>query len=159
MRICADQHSRPFFVSTAAPAQEVALFFYDGPHPVFTRTLLAMARAAGVKLTLCLVGRNVEKYPDIVRAGFCRWPRALQPFVEPCNAFGRTMWRQEIEKTDEAIRKSSGHNAVNISRARWQHPFMWASATKGRPFINWHTDTLDWKLSQHSAYCQDRRKR
>jgi len=130
------------FVSTAAPAQEVALSFDDGPHPVYTRTLLTMARVAGVKITLCMVGQNVEKYPDIVR-------QALADGHELCNHSwshkklrpANVAW--EIEKTDEAFRRAVG-TVPGILRAPGGNTHYVGKCYKGRPFINWQVDTKDW---------------
>src|SRR5205085_1371649 len=45
----------------------VALTFDDGPHPVFTPRVLDRLDEANASATFFVVGRNVEKYPSIVR--------------------------------------------------------------------------------------------
>ena len=142
MRICA-MALTALFVSTAALAEEVALSYDDGPHPVYTRTLLKVARLAGVKMTLCMVGRNVEKYPDIVR-------EAVADGHELCNhSWSHVTLRpgnvkQEIEKTDEAIRKITG-TVPRILRAPYGNTKHVGECYKGRPFVNWQVDTKDWR--------------
>lgn len=46
----------------------VALTFDDGPHKQYTNEILAVLKQYGVKGTFFLIGENVEKYPEIVRA-------------------------------------------------------------------------------------------
>lgn len=48
-------------------ATGIALTFDDGPHPRTTRAILAILSRAGHKATFFVVGRKVEKYPDVVR--------------------------------------------------------------------------------------------
>ncbi|MFO0550400.1 MAG: polysaccharide deacetylase family protein [Polyangiaceae bacterium] len=46
--------------------KQIALTFDDGPHPVHTRRVLEMLRAAGAKATFFMVGEKVERHPDVV---------------------------------------------------------------------------------------------
>ncbi|KPD00021.1 Peptidoglycan-N-acetylmuramic acid deacetylase PdaC [Geobacillus sp. BCO2] len=45
----------------------LALTFDDGPDPYYTPKLLDLLKKYGVKATFFVVGRKVERYPDIVR--------------------------------------------------------------------------------------------
>lgn len=45
----------------------VSLTFDDGPHPEFTLKVLALLKKFNVKATFFLIGKNAEKYPDIVK--------------------------------------------------------------------------------------------
>lgn len=47
--------------------KEVALTFDDGPHPAFTPRLLSLLARLHVKATFFLVGKMVDRYPDLVR--------------------------------------------------------------------------------------------
>lgn len=47
-------------------ARGVALTFDDGPHPVFTRQVLAMLASRGVKATFFVVGEKASRFPDVV---------------------------------------------------------------------------------------------
>ncbi len=51
------------------PAAEkvVALTFDDGPSPEWTPKVLDELKKAGVKATFFMLGKNVEKYPEIVK--------------------------------------------------------------------------------------------
>jgi peptidoglycan/xylan/chitin deacetylase (PgdA/CDA1 family) len=46
----------------------VALTYDDGPNPPYTQELLALLAQHGVRATFFLKGRNVEAFPDAVRA-------------------------------------------------------------------------------------------
>ncbi|MHB0884927.1 MAG: polysaccharide deacetylase family protein [Bacillota bacterium] len=54
-----------WYVQTDEPV--IALTFDDGPDPTYTRRVLATLRRYGAKATFFVIGRNVEKYPDILR--------------------------------------------------------------------------------------------
>ena len=47
--------------------KEVALTFDDGPHPSFTPRLLDLLARLHVRATFFLVGKMVDRYPDLVR--------------------------------------------------------------------------------------------
>lgn len=47
---------------------KIALTFDDGPHPVFTKKLLKLLSDHGVNATFFVVGKQVEKYPQLVKA-------------------------------------------------------------------------------------------
>jgi peptidoglycan/xylan/chitin deacetylase (PgdA/CDA1 family) len=50
-----------------ATSRALALTFDDGPHPEWTPATLEMLARSGVRATFFLIGREVEKYPEIVR--------------------------------------------------------------------------------------------
>ncbi|MBX9687108.1 MAG: polysaccharide deacetylase family protein [Candidatus Obscuribacterales bacterium] len=45
----------------------VALTFDDGPSPVYTPQILAILRENGIHATFCVVGRQIKKYPELVK--------------------------------------------------------------------------------------------
>ena len=47
--------------------KKVAITFDDGPNPDYTEELLAGLKERGVNATFFLLGKEVEKYPDIVK--------------------------------------------------------------------------------------------
>ncbi|MGO8672578.1 MAG: polysaccharide deacetylase family protein [Capsulimonadaceae bacterium] len=54
--------------------KQIALTFDDGPHPYFTQKLLAILEATHTPAMFFVIGKQVDKYPDLVRlekqAGF-----------------------------------------------------------------------------------------
>ena len=49
------------------PAGAIALTFDDGPHPEHTPAMLDALARAGVRATFFVVGREVEKHPEVAR--------------------------------------------------------------------------------------------
>jgi peptidoglycan/xylan/chitin deacetylase (PgdA/CDA1 family) len=59
---------REYFVWRLPSARNaVALTFDDGPHPTYTDAVLDMLADAGVRATFFLVGRDVERHPQVAR--------------------------------------------------------------------------------------------
>ncbi len=59
-------------ICSAAPGKSsedkmVALTFDDGPSPEYTPKILALLKEHGIHATFCLVGRQVKKYPELVK--------------------------------------------------------------------------------------------
>jgi peptidoglycan/xylan/chitin deacetylase (PgdA/CDA1 family) len=59
--------TRLFLTHGPARSRSVCLTFDDGPHPVHTPRLLDLLQERGVRATFFVVGRQVERYPEIVR--------------------------------------------------------------------------------------------
>jgi len=49
------------------PRRAIALTFDDGPHPEHTPAMLDVLARAGVRATFFVVGREVEKHPEVAR--------------------------------------------------------------------------------------------
>lgn len=47
--------------------QEVAITFDDGPHEIFTNKALSILEKHDVKATFFCIGKNIEKYPEILK--------------------------------------------------------------------------------------------
>ncbi|WP_190815947.1 polysaccharide deacetylase family protein [Saccharopolyspora pogona] len=45
----------------------VAFTFDDGPHPTYTPQMLDLLARYGIQATFCLIGEQVQAYPDLVR--------------------------------------------------------------------------------------------
>lgn len=56
-----------YMVSGPKESRHVSLTFDDGPHPEHTPVLLDRLKALDIRATFFLLGRNVERYPEIVR--------------------------------------------------------------------------------------------
>ncbi|MBA3065114.1 polysaccharide deacetylase family protein [bacterium] len=73
LKFCRKQRRRMFFfLLLLAPfafgGQKVALTFDDGPHPYYTKKILEILNEYSVKGTFFLVGKQAEKYPELVTA-------------------------------------------------------------------------------------------
>lgn len=60
----------PAFAREDAAEKKVAITFDDGPNPDYTKELLAGLKERGVNATFFLLGKEVEKYPEIVQEMF-----------------------------------------------------------------------------------------
>ncbi len=54
--------------ATGAEKPRVALTFDDGPHPRYTKEILAILSEYGVSATFFAVGENAAAHPDLIRA-------------------------------------------------------------------------------------------
>ena len=59
-------------LSTAAEEgkKQIAITFDDGPNPEYTMKLLEGLKKRGVKATFFVLGEEVERYPDILKAAY-----------------------------------------------------------------------------------------
>ncbi|GKY87872.1 polysaccharide deacetylase family protein [Sinisalibacter aestuarii] len=137
---------------TAAPtrARLVALTFDDGPHPRLTPQLLDLLKARRVRATFFVIGRNVARYPDIVKR-----------MVDEGHEIGNHTWRhpvlsqlgtasvlRELDRTSEAV-----YRAVQRIPVTMRPPYGALSASqramvareREMPTILWSVDPEDWR--------------
>ncbi|MDQ0095604.1 polysaccharide deacetylase family protein [Paeniglutamicibacter psychrophenolicus] len=123
----------------------VALTFDDGPGP-YTESLLDVLDKHNAKASFFLIGKDVAKYPDIVREelasgheiGNHTWSHQDLAKLSPAAA------ERELSKADEAIKKATG-TAPTLMRP--PYGTITESLTKAQPVpvVMWSDDTLDWK--------------
>src|SRR5438093_2268452 len=58
---------RRLLVTRGPHGKDICLTFDDGPHPDYTPRVLDVLGRHGVRATFFLIGREAERYPDIVR--------------------------------------------------------------------------------------------
>lgn len=56
-----------FFIVRSTKLNKIHLTFDDGPHPINTRKILTILEKYNAKATFFMVGKQIEKYPDIVK--------------------------------------------------------------------------------------------
>jgi len=89
----------------------VALTFDDGPHPVYTPKVLEILKRYGVKATFFLIGKQVERYPEIARQIVAEGHEVGNHTYSHPKNLPKENWdevRQEIEKCSEAIEQATG---------------------------------------------------
>lgn len=97
---------------------KVAITFDDGPNPKITPLILEVLKNKGVKATFFLIGKNAEKYPEIVtqiiNAGqeVGNHTYTHQHLDELYRTKGADAVLEEIIKGDKAVRKAA-HLADN----------------------------------------------
>lgn len=89
----------------------VALTFDDGPTPGATDRILDVLGELGVKAAFFVVGRNVDKYPALVRRMDAEGHVVANHTFDHSHfgLFRRDRyWRRQVEEADEAIRRAIG---------------------------------------------------
>jgi peptidoglycan-N-acetylglucosamine deacetylase len=137
---------------TAAPTQRhlVAMTFDDGPHPTLTPQLLDILKARRIRATFYVIGRNVARYPDIVKR-----------MVDEGHEIGNHTWRhpfltqlgsnsvlRELDRTSEAVYKAVQRIPVTMrppygALSRNQRAMI--HKERDMPTILWSVDPEDWR--------------
>lgn len=127
----------------------VALTFDDGPDHYYTPRILDILQAKGVHATFFIVGKEAQRFPDMVRR-----------MEREGHVIGNHTWdhpklwkltnkqvTQEISSTQNEIQRITGHRSslfrppyggVTPEEVAFIH-------NQGYGIIDWSVDTLDWK--------------
>jgi peptidoglycan-N-acetylglucosamine deacetylase len=144
-------------VLTTTSSDAVALTFDDGPDPQYTPALLALLRKHDVKATFCLVGVQVEQYPDLVRDiaadghTLCNhtWNHDTRLGTRSAQAI-----RADLQRTSDAIAAAAPGAPIRYFRhpgGMWTHRAVEVAAELGMASAGWEVDTADWNLARHAA--------
>ena len=140
---------RRFMVSGPRSAGAVCLTFDDGPHPEHTPRILDVLREHGAKATFFMIGREVEKHPQVVRR-----------VIDEGHAVGghsfthgdptRTTARQlaeEVERTEQLFEQVIGRRVMlfrpphgKVTAAKMWH--LWKA---GQSVVLWNVDPKDFE--------------
>ena len=136
--------------STETRGKVIALTFEDGPHAKNTPALLDFLKERGVKATFFLVGRSVERHPEIVR----------RMVAEGHEIGNHTMTHQNLKKMENAqilqeLRDchSAIVNACGVAPRMARAPYGAITPQQcslierefGYNVIGWSIDPEDWK--------------
>jgi peptidoglycan/xylan/chitin deacetylase (PgdA/CDA1 family) len=132
-----------------APANAIALTIDDGPDPTWTPRVLAVLRQYDVKATFCLIGRQAQAHPDLVRqivaAGHTICNHSMTHPL-PFSHRSAAAIGQEIDQAQSVITKAAG-TAPRLFRAPggdFSAPVFAAAARDGLTPIAWDVDPADW---------------
>ena len=136
-------------------APEVALTFDDGPSQ-FTEQVLDILKQQNVPATFFLVGKNVQRYPDLVRT------EVADGHAIGNHTFTHPLWSairssaelsRQLDMTREAIRSAHGPATVFFRPPHgWRTPWMIRECDKkGYKVVTWTIDPLDWTRPSPSA--------
>jgi peptidoglycan-N-acetylglucosamine deacetylase len=114
-----EQPSKYFWyqnVVHSVPTKEkvVALTFDDGPHPVYTRQILDILDKYHVKATFFMIGRLMDRYPDIVQEVLKRGHViANHTYTHPSNIEADTSAQviRELEECEQVVERMTGKRA------------------------------------------------
>lgn len=96
---------------TTDGAPGVALTFDDGPHPDATPAILDHLGALGARAAFFVIGRQVERWPDLVRRMdaeghlVCNHTFTHAPL---CGFAFRREWEDQLRRTDDAVERVIG---------------------------------------------------
>ena len=158
----AEENSSPDLATngkTGTSGGRIALTFDDGPDPHSTPRILAVLRKQHVKATFFVVGRQVEKHPDILRQ-----------IVDEGHAIGNHSYdhadmsrltpgqmRLELQRTQEVVDKAMGyHYRMALMRPPYGNPYVAGSdalptfrrvVREEQLFpVNWTIDSQDYVM-------------
>jgi len=126
----------------------IALTFDDGPSPVWTPKILDELKKAGVKATFFMLGKNVEKYPEIARRvaeeGHEIGNHTYDHHVLIFSSTGH--FASEIKDAEKAIK-----NATGQTTKYFRPPKAWLTSKEkqkikamGYKIILWTLNSKDW---------------
>jgi peptidoglycan/xylan/chitin deacetylase (PgdA/CDA1 family) len=135
---------------TGRDGDTVALTFDDGPHPTYTPQVLAILRDHGVTATFCVVGQQVETYPDLLRQvvadGHALCDHTITHDMSlPTRSDG--VISEEIGGTLDAIHAAAPDADVPFFRAPGGYFAANVNAVAeslGQTPLGWSIDTRDW---------------
>ncbi|MFJ8578992.1 polysaccharide deacetylase family protein [Micromonospora sp. NPDC093277] len=128
----------------------VALTFDDGPDPRWTPQILDQLRAAHVTATFCLIGKQAERYPELVariaREGhqLCNhsWRHDLNLGRRPVADI-----KADLTRTNRAIRAAVPNAKITWFRqpgGRWTGEDVAVARELGMRPLHWTVDPQDW---------------
>lgn len=125
------------------------LTFDDGPHPDHTPALLELLREYGVKATFFLIGREAERYPQLVER-IVEEGHSLgnHSYSHPMfDALTHTEQWVEVERTDEVLSSFDGrrHHGFRPPRGVFSLLLTLRFALSRRRLAYWSYDTQDYQ--------------
>jgi len=129
----------------------IALTIDDGPHPTWTPKVLALLARHNVRVTFCVIGRNVAAHPDLVKRIVDGGHQiANHTFTHPLDLTTLTADQvtTEIHRAGEAIADAGGKPA-RLFRApggNWSTQVVAACTAAGLRPLDWSVDPRDWSL-------------
>ncbi len=139
----------PALVCGPSNGRRVALTFDDGPALPFTEQILDILRERKATATFFVCGKNVERFPEVVRRIHAEGHAIgnhtySHPFLFFCS---RANMAAEIDRTQDAIDKIAGYRPKTFRPPygiRWfgLYPVL---RERGMKLIQWSDVGYDWK--------------
>lgn len=128
----------------------VAITYDDGPSPPYTNQLLDILDRYQVKATFFEIGRNIEKYPEIVKMIVARGDElANHSYSHKDMMFKpRELLLSEIEKTDKLLQEVGVKQDSISFRPPWGRRFVVLSyllSQMHKKLIMWDVDSQDYE--------------
>ncbi|MBB3228577.1 peptidoglycan/xylan/chitin deacetylase (PgdA/CDA1 family) [Luteibacter sp. Sphag1AF] len=133
-----------------AAGQARYLSFDDGPDPVHTEPLLDLLARHDAKASFFLVGKKIEKHPDIVRRIVADGHMIGNHSYSHWSFTHMNLQKQldEVHRTDALLSKFDrrDHHAMRPPHGYVGAGLMLHFAIKRRSFIYWSYDSLDYQV-------------
>lgn len=127
---------------------KIALTFDDGPHPRFTREILAILDEYGVTATFFFVGENVSYYSDTAREVARRGHEiGNHTYTHPSAVkTGEQQLRQELRSCEEIIQSvtDTSPKLFRPPQGSWNTRVYEIAREQDYSVILWDIDTQDW---------------
>lgn len=142
------EKEKPIKPVTPKPAadKKIALTFDDGPHPKVTMQILKTLEKYEAKATFFVVGQEVEKHPEILKAVYKAGHEIGNHTFnhEKLTTLPPKEMKQQIQSTDTIIKSTIGQRA-SVFRPPYGSYDETITDQLNVPNVLWTIDTLDWK--------------
>ncbi|MFB7156476.1 MULTISPECIES: polysaccharide deacetylase family protein [unclassified Lysinibacillus] len=147
---------RPYYEETGEVVWDIntkdkiiALTFDDGPHPKYTAAILDLLEKYDAKATFFIIGKNAEKYPDLVLRSYSEGHElANHTYSHPFKASVAELQAQ-LRKTKAIIYGITGFAPILFRPVGgyYNDQMINAAVKDGYKVVmwSWHQDTQDWK--------------
>ncbi|SFL63328.1 polysaccharide deacetylase family protein [Pelosinus propionicus] len=136
------------FSNTKTTQKVVALTFDDGPYPPYTEQVLDVLKEYNVPATFFVVGKNVEKYPELVKRIADEGHQLGNHTYHHIDLLkaNRKVIAEEIDNTNQAILAAAG---IKPRLMRPPHGFrdpvvMEMMAERNLKVVEWSVMSRDW---------------
>lgn len=141
--------------TVAEEKKQIAITFDDGPNPDYTMKLLKGLKKRGVKATFFVLGEEVERYPDILKATYDDGHMIGVHSYQHVNfgKIGDAAALEQVEKTQQAIYDVTGEYTGYI---RPPYGCWKKELDQELPMIEvlWDIDPLDWATKDADTVVQ-----
>ena len=132
--------------ASSAEKKKVAITFDDGPNPDYTPDLLKGLKERGVNATFFLLGKEVEKYPELVEQMHAEGHLIGTHSYEHVNLCNLTDEKaiEQVDKTNALIEKITGERPqfIRPPYGCWKKNLDYKTSMIE---VLWDVDPLDWK--------------
>lgn len=131
----------------------VALTFDDGPDPRYTPAILDILKEKGVTATFFVVGRHVERYPDLARRIVAEGHEIANHTYSHRNLFkaGQEIIEREIARAEKAILEVTGQRPryFRPPRGLYDSNVMRIMQERGYTMVLFSLSSFDWLEVSH----------
>ena len=132
--------------ASSAEKKKVAITFDDGPNPDYTPDLLKGLKERGVSAAFFLLGKEVEKYPELVEQMHAEGHLIGTHSYEHVNLCNLTDEKaiEQVDKTNALIEKITGERPqfIRPPYGCWKKNLDYKTSMIE---VLWDVDPLDWK--------------